>query len=181
MKNLPPRLLALSLALAAAACSGDNVKQADPNPTYDYKSGPGLLSGKSGNLLDAFRGKGGGVLGGESGGEIGVNIYLWKASLEAVGFMPLATADSNGGVIVTDWYVSPENPNQRAKVNILILGKQLRSDGIKATVFKQVKDPKAKGDTVWKDTPPDAATARQLEDTILTKARAIKVQSLNDK
>ncbi|MCP5405659.1 MAG: DUF3576 domain-containing protein [Pseudomonadaceae bacterium] len=136
--------------------------------------GPGLLSGKSGNLLDAFRGEGGGILSGESGGQIAVNSYLWRASLESVGFMPLAAADSNGGTIITDWYTNPNNAAERLKVNILILGKQLRADAVKATVFKQTKT-----GTGWADAPADEATARQLEDIILTKARAMKVQALN--
>jgi hypothetical protein len=174
MKNLRRIAPALFAAGTLAACSHANIQQADPNPTYDYKQGPGLLSGKSGNILDAFKGKGGeGLFGGGASTNIGVNIYLWRAALEAVGFMPLTQADSNGGVIVTDWYVAPENPAERVKVNILILGKTLRSDAIKATVFKQRKD--ARGN--WVDAPADVATSRKLEDTILTKARAIKVQT----
>lgn len=168
------RTVASALLVAAlAACSSMDIKPAEVNPT-DMPKGPGLLSGKSGNLLDAFRDKEGGLLGGDSSNALGVNSYLWKASLESVGFMPLLQADSNGGVIVTDWYTSPANPNERVKVNILILGKQLRADGLKATVFKQTK---AAGG--WVDVLADPATARALEDTILTKARAIKVQALN--
>lgn len=168
------RALVVGLVVAAvAACSNVDIQPAEVNPT-DMPKGPGLLSGKSGNLLDAFRGEGGGLLGGEGGGTIGVNSYLWKASLESVGFMPLLQADSNGGVIVTDWYTTPTNANERVKVNILILGKQLRADGLKATIFKQTKTA-----TGWADAPADPATARALEDTILTKARAMKVQTLN--
>lgn len=171
MRNLLPLALA---GVLLAACSGIDVKPAEVNPTDNIK-GPGLFSGKSGNILDAFR-SGGGTFGG-GGTEIGVNIYLWRAALESVGFMPLAQADSNGGVIVTDWMTNPENANERLKVNVLILGKQLRADAVQAKVFKQAKDSKGG----WTDLPPDTSTARQLEDIILTKARAIKVQSLSEK
>lgn len=172
-KNLTLALVALPLILAA--CSTVNVKPADPNPT-DFKAGPGVFSGKSGNILDAFRGKGGGILGADTS-EIAVNPFLWRAALESVGFMPITQADSNGGVVITDWYASPEKPSERVKVTVLILGKILRADAVKASVFKQIKD--AKG--AWADQPADTATARALEDIILTKARAMKVQSLNGK
>ncbi|MFZ2587307.1 MAG: DUF3576 domain-containing protein [Alphaproteobacteria bacterium] len=168
-------MVALTLT-SVGGCSGVNVKQADPNPTYDMPKGPGIFSGKSGNILDAFKNKnGGGLLGGGSS-EMAVNAYLWRASLESVGFMPLTQADSNGGTIITDWYVSPQNPTEKVKVNILILGKELRADAIQAKVFKQTKDSKG----VWNDAPADAATARQLEDIILTKARAMKVSALKE-
>lgn len=173
MRNVLPMAIAAALL---AACSGLESKPAPINPEGGRnEGGPGLFSGKSGNILDAFR-SGGGTFGGAST-EIGVNIYLWRAALESVGFMPLAQADSNGGVILTDWTTNPENEKERLKVNILILGKQLRADAVQAKVFKQTKD--NKGD--WDDMPQDEAIARQLEDIILTKARAIKVQSLSEK
>ena len=131
----------LCVALASAACSTVDVKPAEVNPT-DMPKGPGLLSGKSGNLLDAFKSDSGGLLGGKESASMAVNAYLWRASLESVGFMPLAQADSNGGTIITDWYVSPQNPAEKVKVNILILGKELKADAIQAKSFKQTKDAK---------------------------------------
>ncbi len=52
---------------------------------------------------------------------IGVNSYLWRASLDTLSFMPLLQTDSNGGVIVTDWYVNPQVPTERMKVTVSIL------------------------------------------------------------
>src|SRR3546814_12690085 len=52
---------------------------------------------------------------------IGVNAYLWRASLDTLSFMPLLQTDSNGGVIVTDWYVNPNTPAERMKVTVSIL------------------------------------------------------------
>lgn len=161
--------------LAVAACSSlKNIetKPAEVNPT-DMPKGPGLLSGESGNILSAFKSQNSDGSG--SGGNIGVNAYLWRAALEAVSFMPITQADSNGGVITTDWYTSPQAPDERVKTNILILGKSLRVEALKVTLFKQTRD--AKG--AWTDAPVSEATRIALEDAILTKARVLKVQSLS--
>ncbi|MBU0860245.1 MAG: DUF3576 domain-containing protein, partial [Alphaproteobacteria bacterium] len=119
----------------------------------------GLIFGKSSNE-DAQTG-------------IGVNSFLWRASLDTVAFMPLASADPFGGVILTDWYSPPETPNERFKINVFILDKQLRSDGIQVKVFRQV----GKGNN-WRDSDVGADTARQLEDAILTRARQMRVASM---
>jgi hypothetical protein len=150
-----------------AACASDNVKPAEINP-IDMPKGPGLFSGKSGNILDAFKNQNGGST---ATGRIGVNAYLWRASLDTISFMPITQADSAGGVITTDWYANPDKPNERVRASILILGKTLRADALKVNLFKQSK---TKAGT-WTDMPADPATDRQLEDIILTKARSLKV------
>jgi len=100
---------------------------------------------------------------------IGVNAYLWRASLDALSFMPLLQADANGGVIVTDWYANPANPDERMKVSVAILDKDLRSDALRVTASRQV----AQGG-VWVEAPVQAATVQRLEDVILTKARDLR-------
>ncbi len=159
---------AVMAGLLLVACSGAKIEAPEVNPT-DMPDGPGLFSGESGNLLNAFKG---GKNSAETGGSIGVNIFLWRAALESVAFMPLTQADSNGGVIVTDWYSNPEAPNERVRANVLILGKTLRADALKVSLFRQVQN-----EGRWTDVPVSPATVTALEDTILTKARAIKVQS----
>jgi hypothetical protein len=104
---------------------------------------------------------------------IGVNSYLWRASLDAISFMPLASADPFGGVIITDWYAPPETPNERFKLNIYILGRQLRADGVKAAVFRQRRDA---GGT-WTDAAVEARTPLDLENVILTRARQLRIDS----
>ena len=163
-----PALGAVLGAVLLAACSGAKIEAPEVNPT-DMPDGPGLFSGESGNILNAFKG---GKNSAETGGSIGVNIYLWRAALESVAFMPLTQADSNGGVIVTDWYTNPAQPNERVRANVLILGKTLRADALKVSLFRQVQS-----EGRWTDVPVAPATVTALEDTILTKARAIKVQS----
>ena len=100
---------------------------------------------------------------------IGVNSYLWRASLDALSFMPLLQADSSGGVIITDWYANPENPSERMKVTVSILDRDLRADALRVAASRQV----AQGGT-WVDAPVQAATVQKLEEIILTRARDLR-------
>lgn len=110
---------------------------------------------------------------GEGGGGIGVNSYLWRASLDTIAFMPLSSADPFGGVIITDWYTSPAQPKERFKMTVYILDRRLRADGIKVSVFRQEKDT----DGSWKDAPANADTGVRVENAILTRARQLRVDS----
>ena len=100
---------------------------------------------------------------------IGVNSYLWRASLETLSFMPLTQADSAGGVIVTDWYANPENPGERVKISVSILDQDLRADALRVAASREV----LQGGT-WIAAPVQAATVQKLEDIILTKARDLR-------
>jgi len=104
---------------------------------------------------------------------IGVNSYLWRAALEAVSFAPLLQADSAGGVIVTDWYANPSNPNERVKLTVSILDQDLRADALRVAASRQVNQ----GGN-WVDAPVQAATVQRLEDIILTKARDLRRQAV---
>ena len=104
---------------------------------------------------------------------IGVNAYLWRASLDALSFAPLLQTDSNGGVIVTDWYSRPENPGERVKMTITILDTDLRADALRVAASRQVNQ----GGT-WIEAPVQAATVQKLEDIILTKARDLRRASI---
>ena len=100
---------------------------------------------------------------------IGVNSYLWRASLDALSFMPLLQTDSNGGVIVTDWYANPSNASERVKVSVTILDQDLRADALRVAASRQVSQA---GN--WVDAPVQAATVQRLEDIILTRARDLR-------
>jgi len=106
----------------------------------------------------------------EGGGGIGVNNLLWRASLDTVSFMPLVSADPFGGVIITDWYTPPSAPDERFKVNIYILGRALRADGVRASVFRQQMQSGS-----WVDAPVALNTATDLENAILTRARQMRL------
>lgn len=107
--------------------------------------------------------------------QIGVNGYLWRASLDTLSFMPLASADPYGGVIITDWYSNPEAPNERFKATVYILDTRLRADGLNVTVFKQVSD----GNGGWVDQQPSAQTETDIENAILTRARLLRLANVN--
>jgi hypothetical protein len=109
-----------------------------------------------------------------SAAQIGVNGYLWQATLSTLSFMPLASADPYGGVIITDWYTNPEKPDERFKVTVYILDARLRADGLNVAVFKQNKD--ASGN--WIDAPSASQTETDFENAILTKARQLRLSNI---
>jgi hypothetical protein len=104
---------------------------------------------------------------------IGVNSYLWRASLDALSFMPLLQTDSNGGVIVTDWYTNPKNAGERVKVTVTILDQDLRADALRVAASREVSQ-----NGVWVGAPVQAATVQKLEDIILTRARDLRRNSV---
>jgi hypothetical protein len=103
---------------------------------------------------------------------LGVNSYLWHATLDTLSFIPLASADPFGGVVITDWYSAPQAPNERMKVTVYILDRNLRADGLKVAVFRQTRA--ADG---WADATVSGDTASKLEDAILTRARELRLAS----
>ncbi|MBT4489399.1 MAG: DUF3576 domain-containing protein [Rhodospirillaceae bacterium] len=141
----------------------------DPNPSGERETvfGPGGLSIFGSDKSD----KGGG---GGGGSGIGINSFLWRASLDTLSFMPLNSADPFGGVIITDWYSTPENPEERFKMTIYILDRRLRADGIKVAVFKQTLG-KAQQ---WLSADVAGDTAIQLENAILIRARQLRLDTL---
>lgn len=108
---------------------------------------------------------------------IGVNSFLWRATLDTLAFMPLSSADPFGGVIITEWYAPPETPYERFKVTAYILDRSLRSDGIKISAFRQEKNEKGE----WVDAKVNSNTAPDLENAILTRARQLRIAANNKK
>ena len=104
---------------------------------------------------------------------IGVNSYLWRASLDTLSFMPLVQTDSNGGVIVTDWYVNPQTPGERMKLTVTILDQDLRADAVRVAALRQINT-----SGQWLAAPVQAATTQRLEDLILTRARDLRRSSV---
>ncbi len=175
-----PRLLA-TLAVVTVAlgllpgCSGvrgdaDMPEQRGNSPTFQYPEGS--IFGPGGLSLSLFGS------GEEEGGPgepgIGVNSFLWRASLDTVSFMPITSADPFGGVILTDWYSPNGSDEERFKVNVYILDRQLRADGLRVAVFRQVREPGGG----WVDAEVDVETGTLLEDTILTRARELRLAAV---
>lgn len=158
-----------ALALMVTACGG-NVEHSYPEPS-PYNSP--TFKGPEGSVLG---GDGLNILGGDdkekqgAGSGIGVNAFLWRASLDTISFMPVASADPFGGVIITDWYSPPGTDNERFKLNIYIIDRQLRADGVRVSAFREVR----KGND-WVSAPVTDDTPRKLEDSILTRARQLRI------
>ena len=167
MKNIIiKQFFALSLLAVISACGlfPNGKAEAPKNSNLELKESRGSLTGGAG-LLSVGGDKNNANTG------IGVNSFLWRATLDTLAFMPLVSADPFGGVIITDWYEDPKAKGERFKVNALILDKTLRADGIKITLFKQKIDNKG----AWHDVEVSKNTARDLEDTILTRAREMRI------
>lgn len=144
-------VLIVAIAAVALASCGSS----DDNDMPDTSTGTTSISSQSGHVT------------------LGVNSYLWHASLDTLSFMPLQSADPFGGVIITDWYSTPENPNERMKLTIYILDRRLRADGLKIAAFRQTHS--ADG---WTDAQVNPDTAIKLEDAILTRARELRLASV---
>ncbi len=103
----------------------------------------------------------------------GVNAYLWRGAIDTLSFMPMASADAQGGVILTDWYQPPGAQDERFKIATYILDRRLRSDAIRLTVFRQTRLNKGE----WQDTPPVASTAADITARILERARQLRAEN----
>jgi hypothetical protein len=102
--------------------------------------------------------------------QLGVNGFLWRATLDTLNFMPLASADPVGGVVISDWYATPEKPDEHMKVTVYILDRRLRADAVKVSVFRQVRS--ANG---WTDAQTNPDTGIKLENAILARARELRL------
>lgn len=170
MKSFTTLCLLSSVALLAA-CSGieseakypTGADRASTGGNNIYSEAPSILGGSGMQVFNSRDKKS------EDNG-IGVNSHLWRAALDTVSFMPLASADPFGGTIITDWYTATDTPNERTKLNVFIMGSELKADALSVKVFRQVK-----GNGGWTDVPVAKETATKLEDAILTRAREMKI------
>ena len=110
----------------------------------------------------------------DGGGGIGVNAFLWRAALDTFSFLPPFSADPLGGVIIYDWYSPPQTPGERFKVTVYILDTRLRADGVKVAVFRQVQNVYGE----WIEAEVDPSVVTRLENSVLTKARQIRIAQL---
>ncbi len=154
----------MAVAFLGAACAGKDAEVAkEPEPVQ-------VTDGRNGGLLEQLLGPGGGRGGGDT--SIAVNSFLWRASLDTVSFLPLSTADPFGGIIITDWYSPPATPEERFKVTVYILDRELRADGLRVAVFRQTRAPEGS----WIEAEVDGRTGRDLENAILKRARQMRIR-----
>lgn len=169
--------------IVAASFLSANLSHAVIGSKYP-KSAQDMRNEKVGSVLGNSDGSSGFNLFGGSGKNkedssssykgLGVNAFLWKASLEVIGFMPIAVSDSSGGVITTEWSEDLDHPGERYKVNLFIKDTSLNVQALKVSVFKQKLT-----DSVWRDTKPSSEITQDIEDKIFTRARSLKVSQEN--
>ena len=171
LRTLLP-MSALAGLVALGACSRSNVRPVGEDEYQDYRTKggeQGRLFGDQG-LSFGIGGKTGTRT--EEGGALGVNAYLWRAALDTLAFMPLASADPFGGVIITDWYQPPAGAGERFKATGYILGRQLRADGVRIAVYRQVLQ-----GGQWVDAPVSPAITGEIENKVLARARELRSQT----
>jgi hypothetical protein len=185
--NLTKIIICTSLFLALTAsisgCSSGALENAEykyPEKQRKGMSKPSYSTDKKESIfgeggMDLFGNKRSRGDGDGSGGGIGVNSFLWQATLDTISFLPITSADAFGGVIITDWYSPPETPKERFKVNAFIIGKSLRADGIKITTFRQEKNEKGQ----WVDATVDPQISTDMENTVLTRARQLRMSTVS--
>jgi hypothetical protein len=173
-KNIYLLLTVVFLATGCASFFNADDKQQYPKDPKDARrdrngklTGDGLIIFGKGDDADSTKGSNVGI---------GINSYLWRATLDTLSFMPMASADPFGGVIITDWYEDPQNKGERFKVNVVILDQKLRANAIKVSVFKQVYSGNG-----WRDSEASDTVGIELENKILTKARALRVEKESSK
>ena len=176
---LTPRFgLSLLLLLGLSGLAACSNLRTGPPATADYKGADyyrteSSVFGPSGlSLFGNGSPKGGREGGSADGGSLGVNAYLWRGALDTLSFMPLASADPFGGVIITDWYTPPSSTNERFKATAYILGRDLRSDGVRVSIFRQVLQ-----NGQWVDAPVSQLTVGDIENKVLARARELRAQA----
>ena len=107
-------------------------------------------------------------------GSIGmsINAFLWQGALDTLSFMPLSSADPIGGTIITDWYSSTNNPDERCKLNIFISGKELKTQNLRVASFCQNYQ-----NNRWVNKDISDDNNMKLENAILNKAKKLKLES----
>jgi hypothetical protein len=156
------RILSLSLGttLLLSSCAGLKT-----SPVEQPEEPVSVITGKPGGLkLSDF-----GTKETSSGDSLPVNALLWRAALDIASFVPLDDVDTFGGSIVTEWHQPKETPNQRLKLTMFVVGRELRSDAITVRAYIQNRL-----GTEWVDAGRDEALGRKLEDLVLTRARELR-------
>lgn len=163
--------LPAALLFALAACGqGRYVEQDEYNDPRNQGGERGSILGEGGLVLFGTSTNRNGA---DGAGALGVNAFLWRGTLDTLSFMPLASADPFGGVIITDWYSDPTTPNERFKATVYILDTRLRADALNVSIFKQTQQ-----NGQWVDATVDPDTEIQIENAILTRARQLRLSNV---
>ena len=132
MKQIKSSLVLISIFFLLFGCKSGKLPGADARKIpYDPKERVkrNLEQGKGFRLNNTIQGNRGGTF------EFASSNELWRASLDVIDFMPLASANYSGGVIITDWYSDNNNPNESLKITIRFLTNEIRSDALNIKIF----------------------------------------------
>lgn len=182
MSRISTRFFVMAFCLAVVSCGGGVKVERESVPNSEREVAKRGEVSKYDNMRESIFGEDGLSFfnsgkssgGGDDGGAgLGVNSYLWRATLDTISFMPITSADPFGGVILTDWHSSASSPNERFKLNVYVLGRKLRADGVRVSVFRQVLQ-----NQIWRDAPVPTDIGRKIEDAFLTRARQLRNEVL---
>ncbi len=149
--------------------SGINKQRALIDAENRLTSGGGLLGDGGISTDNIFRKKEN-----NSVGTMGmpINSFLWQGALDTVSFMPLNSADPIGGTILTDWYSTSNNENERCKLNVFISGSELKTQNLRVTSFCQnFKNQK------WVNSEVNNENNTKIENAILNRAKKLRLKS----
>ena len=167
----------LVLALLLAACGGEDLSYDGVEDTIQTPQGrfePDIDDPARQTIFGS-----GGISGlftddrGQGGAGLGVNALLWRATLDTLAFLPLASADPLGGTVIYDWYAPPESPGERFKATVYILDTRLTATALRVGLNRQRMD-----EDGWREAAVSGETVRALEDAILTRARQLRIARL---
>jgi hypothetical protein len=156
------RILSFSLGTALLLSSCSSLKT---TPVEEPKEPVSIFTGKPGGIKLSDLGS----KETSSSDGLPVNALLWRAALDISSFVPLDDVDTFGGSIVTEWHQPKDTPNQRLKLTMFVIGRELRSDAITVRAYIQNRL-----DTEWVNAGRDEALGRKLEDLVLTRARELR-------
>ena len=158
-------LFILFLIIGLSGCSGVGQAPGEEKNPGSFLTGKSEQGIKLSDALDSDK----------SSASLPINALLWRASLDIASSIPLDDVDTFGGTIVTEWYQLDAADEERIKLAIFVLDRELRSDGIRVVVYVQ----KRQGG-VWSDHGTDTEMGLQLEELILTRAREIRAATISE-
>tara|TARA_B110000858_G_C17513312_1_gene341417 strand:- start:23 stop:586 length:564 start_codon:yes stop_codon:yes gene_type:complete len=131
-KNLKVAVLCVLLIFSSNSCGksilpGADAKKFPPNPEERVRKN--IEEGRGFRLMDKFGGSTGKF-------EFASSNPLWRASLDMIDFMPLASVNYSGGLLITDWY-STKGDGESIKISIRFLTNEVRSDSLNIKIFNR--------------------------------------------
>ena len=129
LKKITLILLSISILLTQTGCEALKPKKVSAK---DFPPDPRKRVEKNINEGRGFR-----LMGGSQKGtnyEFATANPLWRATLDTLDFMPLASANYSGGIVITDWYSENNSPNESVKISVRFLTNEIRSDALDINV-----------------------------------------------